>query len=90
MRTREEKNGVIKEAIVLQWAVRIASRAFKPGKSDGLVHCSVKNAAVLCKDHRERVTQIWTSLSEEEEEEEEEEERKLGMLFVMKTLEDER
>jgi len=27
-------------------------------KSDGLVHCSVRNAAVLCKDHRERVTQI--------------------------------
>ena len=47
-------------------------------KSDGLVHCSVKNAAVLCENHRERVTQIWTSLSEEEEEddEEEEEERK--------------
>ena len=42
-------------------------------KSDGLVHCSVKNAAVLCKNHRERGTQIWTSPSEEEEEEEEEE-----------------
>jgi len=28
-------------------------------KSDGLVHCSVKNAAVLCENHREkRVTQI--------------------------------
>ena len=40
-------------------------------KSDGLVHCSVKNAAVLCENHRERVTQIWTSPSEEEEEEEE-------------------
>ena len=39
-------------------------------KSDVLVHCSVKNA-VLCKNHRERVTQIWTSPSEEEEEEEE-------------------
>ena len=36
-------------------------------KSDGLVHCSVKNAAVLCENHRERVTQIWTSPSEEEE-----------------------
>jgi len=31
MRTRE-KNGVVKEAIVLQWAVQIASRDFKPGK----------------------------------------------------------
>ena len=27
-------------------------------KSDGLVHCSVKNAAVLCKNHCERVMQI--------------------------------
>ena len=40
-------------------------------KSDGLVHCSVKNAVVLCENHRERVTQILTSPSEEEEEEEE-------------------
>ena len=35
-----------------------------------------ENAAVLCENHRERVTQIWTNPSEEEEEEEEEEERK--------------
>ena len=27
-------------------------------KSNGLVHYSVKNAAVLCENHRERVTQI--------------------------------
>ena len=27
-----KKNGVVKEAIVLQWAVRIASRGFKPGE----------------------------------------------------------
>ena len=45
-------------------------------KSDVLVHCSVKNAAVLCENRRERVTQIWTSPSEEEEEEEEEEKKK--------------
>ena len=47
------------------------------------MHCSVKNAAVLCENHRERVTQIWTSLSEEEEEaeeEEEEEEEDFGCL----------
>jgi len=31
MRIRE-KNGVVKEAIVLQWAFQIASRDFKPGK----------------------------------------------------------
>jgi len=32
-----------------------------PEKSDALVHCSVENinAAVLCENHRERVTQIW-------------------------------
>jgi len=32
VRTCEEKNGVVKEAIVLQWVVRIASWDFKPGK----------------------------------------------------------
>ena len=37
-------------------------------KSDGLVHCSVENAVVLCENYRERVTQIWTSQSEGEEE----------------------
>jgi len=52
-----KKNGAVKEAIVLQWMVRLASCNFKPGKKgDGLVHCSVKNAAVLCENHRERVT----------------------------------
>ena len=55
----------------------------------------MKNAAVLCENHRERVMQIWTSLSEEEEEEEEEESLQcflapLGVLFIMKALEDER
>jgi len=34
MRTLEEKNGVVKEAIVLQWAVRNASCDFKPGKKE--------------------------------------------------------
>ena len=63
------------------------------------MYCSVINAAVLYEKHRERVTQIWTSPSEEEEEEEEDFGRlvtfwfgtfaPLGMLFVMKTLEDE-
>ena len=38
------------------------------------MHCSVKNAAVLWENHRERVTQIWTSPTEEEKEEEEKEE----------------
>ena len=67
-----KKNGIVKEAIVLQWAVRIASCDFEHGKKRWLVHCLVKNAAVLCENHHERVTQIWTSPSEEEEEEEEE------------------
>ena len=60
MRTREEKNGVVKEAIVLQWAVRIALCDFKPGKKRwaGALVCSVKNAAVLFENHCERVTQI--------------------------------
>ena len=64
------KNGIIKETIVLRWPVRSTSWDFKPGKSNGLVHCSVENAAVLCENHHERVTQIWTSPSEEEEERE--------------------
>jgi len=33
--------------------------------SDRLVNCSVENAAVLRENHCERVTQIWTSPSEE-------------------------
>jgi len=35
-------------------------------KSDGVLHCSVQNAAVLCKSHSERVPQFLTSPSEEE------------------------
>jgi len=73
-------------------------------KSDGLVHCSVKNAAVLCENHCERVTQIWTSPSEEEQEFKEKHFGclatfwfgtfamllvPLGVLFIMKTLKDE-
>jgi len=51
MRTREEK-----------WRFESPRVTSNLERSDGLVHCSVKNAAVLCKNHRERVTQIWTSL----------------------------
>ena len=91
----KKKNGVAKEAIVLQRAVQTASWDFKSVKSDGLVHCSVENAAVLCENHRERVHHlkkknilaVWRlsglvlsrCLS-----------TPLGMLFVKKTLEDER
>jgi len=41
MRTCEEKNGVAKEAIVLQWAVRTALWDFKVVKKRWLVHCLV-------------------------------------------------
>jgi len=50
-----EKEGIVKEAI---------GRFESPGvtsnleKSDGLAHYSVKNAAVLCENHCERVTQV--------------------------------
>ena len=56
------KKGVTKEAIVLQWAVQTTLCL---EKSDGLVHRSVENAAVLCKNLFQRVKQIWTSPSEE-------------------------
>ena len=65
-----KKNGVVKFFSERFESPRVTSNL---EKSDGLVHCSVKNAAVLCENHRKRVTQIWTSPSEEEEEEEEEE-----------------
>jgi len=66
------------------------------------VHCLVYNAADSCENHHERVTQFWTSSSEEDVEK-----RKInililkdwhfyifshhsGSLFVMKTLQNER
>ena len=64
-----KKNGGLKEAIVLQWAVRIARVTSNLGESDGLVHCSVKNAAVLVPSRCFLVP--------------------LGVLFSMKTLDDE-
>jgi len=67
MRTHEDKNGVTKEAIVLQWAVQNTSWDFKPVKKRWAVAlCSVENATVLCKTIV-KDTQIWTSQSEEEE-----------------------
>ena len=46
-------------------------------KSDGLVHCSVKNAAVLCKNHREsRKFELACLKKKKKKREEEEEERK--------------
>jgi len=62
MRTCGGKDGVAKQAIVLQWAPCETSNL---EKSNRLAHCP----AVLCKNHCDRVTQTWTSLSEEEEKE---------------------
>ena len=69
MNIPEEK--MASQVIVLQLAVQIVSCDFKPGKKQwaGTAH-AVKNAALLCENHRERVMQISTSPSEEEEEEE--------------------
>ena len=53
-----KKNGVVKEAIIFSEQFESPRVTSILEKSDGLVHCSVKNAAVLCKNHRERVTQI--------------------------------
>ena len=69
-----KKNGVVKEAIVLQWAVRIASQwhDFKPGKKRWASALLSEKCCCFVRKHRERFTQIWTSPSEEEKEEEEE------------------
>ena len=52
---------------VFSAAVSMSRHSGVVTKSNGLVHCSVNNAAVLCENYRERSTQIWTSPSEEEE-----------------------
>ena len=76
-------------------------------KSNGLVHCSVKNAAVLCENHRQRVTQIEVARLKQKKMEKKKEKHfghlatfwfstfamlfsATGVLFIMKTLEDER
>ena len=63
-------------------------------KSNGLVRCSVKNAAVLCENHRERVTKKKKKKKKKKGLSGSVLSRcilaPLGVLFVMKTLEDER
>jgi len=54
----KKKNGIVKEAIVLQWAVRIALCDFKPGEKGWAGALLSENAAVLCENHCERVMQI--------------------------------
>ena len=97
------ENGVTNEAIVLQWLVQTASWDFKVVKKRSVGVLLSVNSAVLCEIHRERVTQFWTSPSEDEE-------RKknilaicrlsglvllqcffasVGIFFIMKTLKDE-
>ena len=79
MRTRE-KNGVVKEAIVLQWAVRIALRDFKPGKK-AMGWCTAQWKTVLfcakttVKESRKfELARLKKKKNKTEEEEEEEEE----------------
>jgi len=43
--------------------VTSGSQDFEAVKNDGVVHCSVQNAAVSCVNQRERFTQYWASLS---------------------------
>ena len=48
------KNGVAKEAIVIQWAVRTASWDFKPGKKRWSGSLLGGKCCGLCETHRER------------------------------------
>ena len=48
-------------------------------KSDGLVHCSLGNAAVLCENHHERITQFELAHLKRKKIEEEEEEGHLAV-----------
>ena len=56
------------------------------------MHCSVKNAVVLCENQCERVTQIWTSPSEEaaaaaeEEEQQQQQQQQNNILAVWRLL----
>jgi len=87
-----KKNCVTKEAIVLQKVVRTTCWDFKPvKKSYGLVHCSVENAAqplwkshaIACLKKKKKATFLFGTfvmlfLAP------------LSVLFIIKTLEDER
>ena len=96
------------EAVVLSEWLRAPWEASKLWKNDGVVHCSVENAAVSCVNQRERLTQYWASPSEERRRRRRRRKKNnlavlllfgwvlswrflapLGVLLVMKTLEDE-
>ena len=64
------KNGVAieKEAIALQWVVQTSLWDFKPGKKRRAGALLSGKCCCFVWNHRKRVMQIWTSLSEEEEE----------------------
>ena len=62
----KKKNGVVMEATVLQWAVRIASRVLEHGRKRWSGALLSEKCWCFVRNHRERVTQIWTSPSEEE------------------------
>ena len=58
MHTREEKMVSQRKPQLFSEQFKLSCETSELEKSDGLVHCSVENAAVLCENHRERVTQI--------------------------------
>ena len=60
-------------------ATRVPCETSKLWKSNGVVHCSVKNDAVSCVNHCERITQYWAILPEERRKKEAE--RKIFVAF---------
>ena len=75
------KNGIAKEAIVLQWAVWIASWHFKLGKKQWAGALLSAKCCCLCENHQEshkfELAHLKKKEKEEKEEEEEEEEEEL-------------
>ena len=59
------KIGSLMKPYFFQWLVWTASWDFKVVKKWWAGALLSVNAAVLCENHRERVTQFWTSLSED-------------------------
>ena len=51
-------------------------------KSDGLVHCSVKNAAVLCENHRESVMHIELARLKKKKKKKKKKEKHFGRLVT--------
>jgi len=77
MRTCEEKSGIVKEAIVLQWAVRIASCDFKPGEKRWVIALLGEKWLLFCaktivkESHTFELARLKKKKKIKEEEEEE-------------------